>query len=207
MMTYITQSVSSQSLSFTPTTAKHNNNGGSLKNQSSSRCSQRKRRQKEMRFVGRERSFQIILARTLFASFYVCSCGVMRRERLKSTFEGKSRRESFQKSPQNAHNVGAYSRTTEGYLKHAQQQNTFSPSLLEMIVKNVQFKWGKEIYAVDVDTSLPGSHLKTQLFSLTSVPPDRIKIMGLKGGKTINDETDLNAVSYTHLTLPTILRV
>ena len=48
------------------------------------------------------------------------------------------------------------------------------------------------MYTIDVDTSLPGSHLKTQLFSLTSVPPDRIKIMGLKGGKTINDETDLN---------------
>ena len=66
-----------------------------------------------MRFVGRERSFQIILLRTLFASFYARSCGGMRRERL-GTFEGKSD-ESFQKSPQNAHNLGAYSRTTEGY--------------------------------------------------------------------------------------------
>ena len=76
-------------------------------------------------------------------------------------------------------------------------QNT-SP-IREMIVKNVQFKWGKEIYAVDVDTSLPGSHLKTQLFSLTSVPPDRIKIMGLKGGKTINDETDLTQCGLEEL--------
>ena len=68
-----------------------------------------------------------------------------------------------------------------------------------MIVKNVQFKWGKEIYTIDVYTSLPGSYLKTQLFSLTSVPPDRIKIMGLKGGKTINDETDLTECGLEEL--------
>jgi len=68
-----------------------------------------------------------------------------------------------------------------------------------MIVKNVQFKWGKEIYTVDVDTSSGGKHLKTQLFSLTSVPPDRIKIMGLKGGKTINDETDLTTCGLEEL--------
>ena len=67
-----------------------------------------------MRFVGRERSFQIILL-----AHFVCLilCAFVRsnatRERL-STFEGKSD-ESFQKSPQNAHNLGAYSRTTEGY--------------------------------------------------------------------------------------------
>ena len=37
-------------------------------------------------------------------------------------------------------------------------------------VVNVQFKWGKELYSVDVDTSLPGLALKTQLFSLTECP-------------------------------------
>ena len=67
------------------------------------------------------------------------------------------------------------------------------------IVKNVQFKWGKELYTVDVDVSLPGLALKTQLFSLTNVPPDRIKIMGLKGGKTINDETDLRDAGLEEL--------
>ncbi len=66
-------------------------------------------------------------------------------------------------------------------------------------VVNVQFKWGKELYSVDVDTSLPGLALKTQLFSLTNVPPDRIKIMGLKGGKTINDDTDLSQCGLEEL--------
>ena len=142
-----------------------------------------------MRFVGRTRSFQIILLRTLFASFYARSCGVTRRERL-STFEGKSD-ESFQKSPQNLSQFKRHSERIRARQRDTLHAQNTSP-IREMIVKNVQFKWGKEIYAVDVDTSLPGSHLKTQLFSLTSVPPDRIKIMGLKGGKTINDETDLN---------------
>ena len=66
-------------------------------------------------------------------------------------------------------------------------------------VVNVQFKWGKELYSVDVDTSLPGLALKTQLFSLTNVPPDRIKIMGLEGGKTINDDTDLSQCGLEEL--------
>ena len=41
-------------------------------------------------------------------------------------------------------------------------------------------KWGKESYEVDVDTSLPGMVLKTQLYSLTGVPPERQKIRGVK---------------------------
>ena len=67
-----------------------------------------------MRFVGRTRSFQIILLRTLFASFYARSCGVTRRERL-GTFEGKSDKSLFKNPPKICHNLGAYSRTTEGY--------------------------------------------------------------------------------------------
>ena len=41
-------------------------------------------------------------------------------------------------------------------------------------------KWGKESYDVEVDTSLPGVVFKTQLYTLTGVPPDRQKIMGCK---------------------------
>ena len=38
----------------------------------------------------------------------------------------------------------------------------------------------------------PGFSVKDATVFVDVVPPDRIKIMGLKGGKTINDETDLN---------------
>jgi hypothetical protein len=41
-------------------------------------------------------------------------------------------------------------------------------------------KWGKETYDVDVDTALPALVLKMQLFTLTGVPPERQKIMGVK---------------------------
>ena len=44
----------------------------------------------------------------------------------------------------------------------------------------VTVKWGKESYEVDVDTSLPGVVFKTQLFTLSGVPPERQKIMGCK---------------------------
>ena len=150
MMTYITQSVSSQSLSLPTTTATHNNNR-SLKSQSSSRCSQRKR-QKEMRFVGRYRSFQIILL-----AHFVCLilCAFVRsnatRERL-SSFEGKSD-ESFQKSPQNLSQFKRHSERIRARQRDTLHAQNTSP-IREMIVKNVQFKWGKEIYAVDVDLSL-----------------------------------------------------
>ena len=44
----------------------------------------------------------------------------------------------------------------------------------------VTVKWGKESYEVDVDPSLPGVVFKTQLFTLTGVPPERQKVMGCK---------------------------
>ena len=52
-------------------------------------------------------------------------------------------------------------------------------------------KWGKNSYDVEVDTSGVGLDLKTQLFSLTGVPPERIKLMGLKGGKQLTDDVPL----------------
>ena len=58
-------------------------------------------------------------------------------------------------------------------------------------IEQVEFKFGKQILKIDIDLQQPGLALKTQIYSLTAVPPDRIKIMGLKGGKTINDDTDL----------------
>lgn len=44
----------------------------------------------------------------------------------------------------------------------------------------VHVKWGRETHDVDVDTSLPPLVFKTQLFTLTGVPPERQKIMGVK---------------------------
>ena len=68
-----------------------------------------------------------------------------------------------------------------------------------MSTVKIGIKWGKESLEVDVDTSQTGLDLKTQLFSLTGVPPDRIKLMGLKGGKAIGDDTDLSGCGLAEL--------
>lgn len=44
----------------------------------------------------------------------------------------------------------------------------------------VTVKWEKESYEVDVDLSQPAMVFKAQLFTLTGVPTDRQKIMGVK---------------------------
>jgi len=68
-----------------------------------------------------------------------------------------------------------------------------------MATVKIGIKWGKESLEVDVDTSQSGLEFKTLLFSLTGVPPDRIKLMGLKGGKAINDDTDLSTCGLEDL--------
>ncbi|CEM34734.1 unnamed protein product [Vitrella brassicaformis CCMP3155] len=56
----------------------------------------------------------------------------------------------------------------------------------------VQVKWGKQVYnEVEVETSEPGVLLKTQLWTLTGVPVERMKLMGTKG--IVKDDTDLAA--------------
>ena len=50
----------------------------------------------------------------------------------------------------------------------------------------VTVRWQKKIYDVDVDVSQPPLVFKTQLFSLTAVPPERQKIM-VKGGILADD--------------------
>jgi len=57
----------------------------------------------------------------------------------------------------------------------------------------VNVKWGKNKYEVDVDTGSPVELFKAQLFALTSVPPERQKIMGVKGG-TLKDDADLSTL-------------
>ena len=44
----------------------------------------------------------------------------------------------------------------------------------------VTVKWNKESYDVDVDLSLPAEVFKMQLYSLTGVPAERQKVMGVK---------------------------
>ena len=51
----------------------------------------------------------------------------------------------------------------------------------------VTLKWGKETYSVEVDTSQPPSIFKSQIFSLTGVPPERQKVL-LKGSQLKDDE-------------------
>ena len=47
----------------------------------------------------------------------------------------------------------------------------------------VTVKWGKQKFeSVEIDTSSPVELFKAQLYALTQVPPERQKIMGVKGG-------------------------
>ena len=58
----------------------------------------------------------------------------------------------------------------------------------------VNVKWGKEKFPdVEIDVTAPVELLKAQLFALTSVPVDRQKIMGVKGG-TLKDDADLSTL-------------
>ena len=63
----------------------------------------------------------------------------------------------------------------------------------------IAVKWGKETHEVDVDLDAPGANLKAQLFSLTNVPVERIKVTGLRGGKALSDDTDLRAAGLEDL--------
>ena len=59
-----------------------------------------------------------------------------------------------------------------------------------MPTTKVEVKWGKEVFKdVEIDMEQPPSVFKTQLFSLTGVPPERQKIMGVKGG-LLKDDAD-----------------
>ena len=48
-------------------------------------------------------------------------------------------------------------------------------------------KWGKQQFDVEIDTSESVETFKAQLFALTSVPIERQKIMGVKGGQLKDD--------------------
>jgi ubiquitin carboxyl-terminal hydrolase 14 len=58
----------------------------------------------------------------------------------------------------------------------------------------IHVKWQKESFPnVEIDLTKPPSMFKTQLFSLTGVPPERQKIIGFKGG-LLKDDADWAAV-------------
>ena len=54
-------------------------------------------------------------------------------------------------------------------------------------------KWGKQKFEVELDTAAPVELFKAQLFALTQVPPERQKIMGVKGG-SLKDDADMTAL-------------
>jgi ubiquitin carboxyl-terminal hydrolase 14 len=61
-----------------------------------------------------------------------------------------------------------------------------------MVVVNV--KWGKQKFeGVEVDVGEPVAVFKAQLFALTNVPPERQKVMGVKGGQ-LKDDADMSAL-------------
>lgn len=56
----------------------------------------------------------------------------------------------------------------------------------------VEVKWQKEVFKdVEIDLDQGPAMFKMQLFSLTGVPPERQKIMGVKGG-LLKDDADLH---------------
>ena len=57
----------------------------------------------------------------------------------------------------------------------------------------VVVKWGKNTYEVELDTSDSVETFKAQLFALTSVPIERQKIMGVKGG-TLKDDAKFDTL-------------
>ena len=58
----------------------------------------------------------------------------------------------------------------------------------------VNVKWGKQKFeGVELDTSAPVELFKAQLFALTQVPPERQKIMGVKGG-SLKDDADMSTL-------------
>ncbi|KAJ2724353.1 deubiquitinating enzyme [Coemansia sp. Benny D115] len=59
--------------------------------------------------------------------------------------------------------------------------------------RNELVKWQGQKYEVDVDTTQAGEVFKMQLFSLTSVPPERQKIL-VKGGQ-LKDDTDMSKLN------------
>ena len=62
------------------------------------------------------------------------------------------------------------------------------------MVTKVNVKWGKQKFEnVELDTTAPVELFKAQLFALTSVPVERQKIMGVKGG-TLKDDADMSAL-------------
>ena len=62
------------------------------------------------------------------------------------------------------------------------------------LTRRLSLATGKQKFeAVEIDTSSPVELLKAQLFALTGVPPERQKIMGVKGG-TLKDDADLSAL-------------
>lgn len=60
--------------------------------------------------------------------------------------------------------------------------------VLNSMAVKVNVKWGKELYKdVEVDLSQPPLIFKSQLFTLSGVPPDRQKVL-IKGGQLKDDE-------------------
>lgn len=59
-----------------------------------------------------------------------------------------------------------------------------------MSTVGVKVSWQKQNFDVEVDTEQPAMVFKTQLFTLTGVPPERQKIMAK--GKQIKDDSDLS---------------
>ncbi|KND04956.1 ubiquitin-specific protease UBP6 [Spizellomyces punctatus DAOM BR117] len=64
-----------------------------------------------------------------------------------------------------------------------------------MPVIKVNVKWGgKKLENIELDTDQPGIVFKTQLYTVTGVPPERQKIMA-KGGM-LKDDADMNSLGW-----------
>ena len=65
-----------------------------------------------------------------------------------------------------------------------------APNQIKMVVVNIFLKWGKQKLDVAVDTAEGADVFLAQVFALTGIPPDQVKI--LAKGTTIKSETHMD---------------
>jgi hypothetical protein len=70
-------------------------------------------------------------------------------------------------------------------------------------MKRIQLKWGKEKFSLEVNTKDVAGVLKAQIFTLTLVPAERQKILGLKK-KNFGDDELLDEAGIVEVIFPSL---
>ncbi len=63
----------------------------------------------------------------------------------------------------------------------------------------ISLKWSTKTYDnIELDLSQNGKSFKNMIYQLTGVPPERQKILGLKGPK-LTDEVEMSSFKFTEV--------